>query len=63
MSDETRQEYRTLSETEKKEMQQIKNFGNQMIEAIKAQGVSRELSLAITKIEEGVMWAVKHITR
>lgn len=26
-------------------------------------GQSRELSLAKTKIEEAVMWAVKHVTR
>jgi hypothetical protein len=29
---------------------------------IEALGQSRELSLAKTKIEEAVMWAVKHIT-
>ena len=26
-------------------------------------GGSRELSLALTKVEEAVMWAVKHVTK
>lgn len=31
-------------------------------ELIDSFGASRELSLAKTKLEESVMWAVKHIT-
>jgi len=59
-----RHEYRKLSEEEKEWMQAIKDEGlsfHNLIESIP--GDSREFSLAKTKIEEAVMWAVKHITK
>lgn len=43
-------------------MKQIKDLGLEFITAIDALGSSRETSLAKTKVEEAVMWAVKHIT-
>ncbi len=67
-----RHEYRVLSEADKDNMGKIKDLGLEMwnlIEKIGNQGApdrgpgSRELSLAKTKVEEAVMWAVKHITR
>ena len=57
-----RHEYRTLSDDEKVQMKRIKDIGLELITAIDEQGQSRELSLAKTKAEESVMWAVKHIT-
>ncbi len=57
-----RHEYRVLSEEEKQAMKQIKDMGLAMHELIESIGQSRELSLAKTKIEEAVMWAVKHLT-
>lgn len=57
-----RHEYRVLSDDEKKVMQEIKDMGRALHEKLASLGVSRELSIAKTKIEEGVMWAVKHIT-
>lgn len=57
-----RHEYRTLSDDEKEQMKRIKDLGLELIRAIDEQGSSRELSLAKTKTEEAVMWAVKHIT-
>ena len=68
-----RHEYRVLSEEEKIMMRTIKDKGLAFIEYCdlvasrtgspdKPHG-SRELSLAKTKIEEAVMWAVKHLTR
>jgi hypothetical protein len=58
-----RHEYRVLSDEEKAQMQAIKDKGLELYELIESIGNSRELSLALTKTEEAVMWAVKHITR
>ncbi len=57
-----RHEYRVLSEQEKRDMQAIKDAGRSFHEQIAALGTSRETSIAKTKVEEAVMWAVKHIT-
>lgn len=58
-----RHEYRVLSEDEKKQMQRIKDIGLGFHDYVDRVGSSRELSIAKTKIEEAVMWAVKHITK
>jgi len=58
-----RHEYRVLTDTEKLQMQAIKDAGRSFYLMCDHTGNSRELSLAKTKIEEAVMWAVKHITR
>jgi hypothetical protein len=60
-----RHEYRVLTEDEKLRMSAVKDLGLQFIglcDMIEPKG-SRELSLAKTKMEEAVMWAVKHITK
>lgn len=54
--------YRVLSDDEKAQMQKIKDDGLAFWEMLDGIGQSRELSLAKTKIEEAVMWAVKHVT-
>lgn len=58
-----RHEYRVLTEDEKAFMKYVKDLGLQFHEVLEQRGQSRELSLAKTKIEEAVMWAVKHITK
>jgi len=58
-----RHEYRVLSDTEKQAMQAIKDKGLELHNLIENVGQSRELSIAQTKTEEAVMWAVKHLTR
>lgn len=58
-----RHEYRVLSDVEKAQMKNLKDLGLGFIEACDACGASRELSLAKTKAEEAVMWAVKHVTK
>jgi hypothetical protein len=58
-----RHEYRILSDEEKLQMKGIKDIGVDFVNFCNDVGRSRELSLAITKMEEAVMWAVKHITR
>ena len=57
-----RHAYRVLTDAEKAAMQKIKDDGLALHEYIASLGASRELSVAKTKIEEAVMWAVKHIT-
>jgi hypothetical protein len=54
--------YRQLSDAEKANMATIKDLGLGLHEFIGSLGNSRETSLAKTKVEEAVMWAVKHVT-
>lgn len=58
-----RHHYRVLTDAEKGQMQQVKDQGLAFFQVCDMMGSSRELSLAKTKIEEAVMWAVKHITK
>ena len=58
-----RHEYRVLSDVEKGQMRRVKDLGVDFYELLEEMGASRELSLAKTKVEEAVMWAVKHVTR
>jgi hypothetical protein len=58
-----RHEYRVLNDGEKARMQRIKDMGLDFHQYMDNIGQSRELSLAKIKIEEAVMWAVKHITK
>lgn len=58
-----RHAYRVLTDDEKTAMQAIKDKGLELHDLIESIGQSRELSIAKTKTEEAVMWAVKHLTR
>ena len=67
-----RHNYRQLTDADKLDMDKIKDAGLAFWDCCEAIGLhgapdtgpgSRELSLAKTKIEEAVMWAIKHITR
>lgn len=57
-----RHAYRVLSDHEKAQMQRVKDDGLALWTLFDSIGTSREIALAKTKIEEAVMWAVKHIT-
>jgi hypothetical protein len=57
-----RHAYRVLNDAEKANMQAIKDAGLAFHDQIAGLGNSREISLVKTKVEEAVMWAVKHIT-
>ncbi len=57
-----RHQYRILSDEEKARMTAIKDKGAELLALIESCGNSRELSIARTKTEEAVMWAVKHVT-
>lgn len=67
-----RHKYRKLSDAEQQQMQSVKDQGLLFIQGLHSLGGtdptgerqgSRELSIAQTKMEEAVMWAVKHLTR
>lgn len=60
--DAMRHSYRVLSDDEKATMKALKDKGQELLDLIAAAGNSRELSIARTKTEEAVMWAVKHVT-
>jgi len=61
-----RHQYKVLNDTEKAQMTRLKDMGlifHEYLDGVElAEGRSREISLAKTKIEEAVMWAVKHVT-
>jgi len=57
-----RHQYKVLTDVEKGNMTAIKDIGLHFHDHVTSLGNSRELSLAKTKIEEAVMWTVKHIT-
>ena len=58
-----RHQYRVLSDSEKALMMQIKNIGLSLDVLITSLGSKREYSIAKTKLEEAVMWAVKGLTQ
>lgn len=58
-----RHAYRVLTDEEKAAMQKLKDDGLALHTYFESLGQSRELSIAKTKLEESVMWAVKHLTR
>ena len=64
-----RHKYRILTDLEKELMATVKDRGEALLEAIQAvlaspeTAATRECSIARTKTEEAVMWAVKGLTR
>lgn len=67
MANTFRKEYRELTDEEKAAIEELKTTAEQMeitIENAKAAGKNpRHLALAMTKLEEAIMWAVKAITK
>lgn len=57
-----RHKYRLLNDQEKAALYKIKDDGLALHRYVDSLGNSRELAIAREKIEEAVMWAVKHIT-
>lgn len=62
-----RHEYRVLTDLEKQLMDEVKDRGEALLEAIQAVSAKgsagRECAIARTKTEEAVMWAVKGLTK
>jgi hypothetical protein len=54
---------RILNEREKFNKQIVKDLGRNFQQILRDMGDSRELALANNKVEEAVMWAIKHITK
>lgn len=57
-----RHQYKVLNDVEKAQMLAVKDKGLEFLNILNGYQPSREMSLAKTKIEEAVMWAVKGIT-
>jgi hypothetical protein len=57
-----RHQYRVLTDAEKSQMVAIKDLGLNFLSLVDQLGNKREYSVAKTKIEEAVMWAVKGLT-
>ena len=58
--------YKELSDKQKEAMERIKDIALKLYGAYpKTDGkpMNREISIAITKLEESVMWAVKGVTK
>jgi hypothetical protein len=63
VNNDVRHQYRVLSDAEKKAMVAVKDGGVAMLRTLDMYcQPGRELSLAKTRVEEAVMWAVKGIT-
>lgn len=61
-TDVMRQTYRKLTDTEVRQIREVKELGARFHAYLNGLGASRELSLAQTRIEEAVMWATKHLS-
>ena len=57
-----RHNYKALTDDAQEEIMAVKDMGLALHEYINALGTSHEISLAKIKVEEAVMWAVKHTT-
>jgi hypothetical protein len=62
MADPFRLAFRQLSEDEQLRVEQIKRKAGELLHILAATTEGREAALAVTKLEECVMWAVKGIT-
>jgi hypothetical protein len=62
MSDVFRKQYRELHADETATIELIKQQADALYETLTSLSPSRESSTAKTRLEESVMWAVKHVT-
>lgn len=57
-------EFKMLSDQDMNDIKEAQALGQAFMDKLEALGGNtRELALAKTKIEEAVMWTVKHITK
>lgn len=63
MDDPCRLKSRNLTDEDIANIKLIKTQGNKFIGTLNAFNPNREYSIAITKMEEAVMWAIKGITK
>lgn len=57
-----RQEYPEISNRQKRLIAKVKDIGLELMDTFDESRPSRELSIAKTKVEEAIMWAVKGIS-
>jgi hypothetical protein len=63
VNNDVRHQYRVLTDAEKSAMIRLKDLGREFLTAIgETVPAGREASIAKTKVEEAVMWAVKGLT-
>lgn len=62
MNDVMRSEYRTLTADEKATLLEIKTKGYEFYSLLASISGSREMTIALTKVEEAVMWSTKAVT-
>ena len=62
-----RQQFRELSDDEKLRIDEVKALALSLVQKFNVdeelKGKDRETSIAITKLEESIMWAVKSLTK
>lgn len=58
-----RHQYKVLTDNEKAQMLALKDLGQAFIDLCNEIGGSRELSLAITNMQQAVFWSVNHVTK
>ena len=64
VNNDVRHQYRVLTDEERAAMVSLKDWGAGFIRDIRDKvPMGREASLAVTKVEEAVMWAVKGLTK
>lgn len=64
VNNDVRHQYRVLNDDEKFNMVRLKDLGLEFLNLIdKCVPAGREASIAKTKVEEAVMWAVKGLTK
>jgi hypothetical protein len=61
-TDKVRQYKRMLDNAERNKMHEIKQPGQELIDLSDSLDPSPEIERAKSRVEEGVMWSVKHIT-
>lgn len=63
MNDPMRKQYKELTDGDKAAILNVKSKGEDFLNYLNGFEGSREFSIAKTKIEEAVMWAVKGLTQ
>lgn len=61
LREETRNQLRPMSHEQRMQVSELQNIEVDFITLCNKIGKSRELSLAITNIEQATMWAIRHL--
>jgi hypothetical protein len=61
--DTVRSTYKELTGEQTFQIASVKEIGQELIDLLNTVPMSREIALALTKVEESVMWAVKGLSK